>query len=50
MPDSKKMETKYATTMVGDEYDTSCFPDNTKGISTRAFINNMTVLMAALTK
>ena len=49
MPDSS-METKYATTMVGDEYDTSCFPDNTKGISTRAFINNMTVLMAALTK
>lgn len=42
---------RYATTLVGDEYDTSCYrPDKpVMGISTGTFISNMSVLIKALT-
>lgn len=40
---------EYETTMVGDEYDTSPYPDNKiKGISTRTYINNMLTLIEYL--
>jgi len=43
-------ETKYAATMVGDEYDTSPYTNEkpVKGISTQTFINNMTCLIQSV--
>jgi PelA/Pel-15E family pectate lyase len=40
---SPSKETKYASTFVGDEYDTSCYPSETSvmGISTAIYIANM---------
>jgi len=45
-------ETKYITTMVGDEYDTSPYTSEKpiKGISTQTFIGNMTCLIQSITK
>jgi PelA/Pel-15E family pectate lyase len=45
----KSYETKYADTMVGDEYDTSPYnnEEGVMGISTQAFIMNMTQLIKA---
>ena len=41
-------ETKYASTRVGDEYDTSCFESETpiKGIATSSYIANMAKLIS----
>ena len=42
-------DTRYGTTMVGDEYDTSPWGnDSVKGISTRTYIRNMSILMHSL--
>lgn len=50
MPTTSRDST-YMTTMCGDEYDTSPYPDHTTlGISTAAFVQNMTTLIAALRK
>lgn len=45
-------ETKYVTTMVGDEFDTSCFPnkENVMGISMSVYISNMMKLIGYLDK
>ena len=46
----KSKDTRYQSTMVGDEYDTSPFTPNTPvmGISTQTFIHNMTRLIHSL--
>lgn len=42
---------QYAQTMVGDEYDTSPFPNKeVKGISTRTYIWNMVALINSIRK
>ena len=48
--DIKSDETKYATTMVGDEFDTSPYSSEkpVMGISTATFINNMTTLIYSI--
>ena len=38
-------ETKYCSTNVGDEYDTSCYETDIMGITTRDFINKMGALI-----
>ncbi|NDW11392.1 pectate lyase [Bacteroides sp. 214] len=45
-------DTRYMETMVGDEYDTSPYQSKEKvmGISTRTFIENMSILIGALPK
>lgn len=45
-------ETKYAATMVGDEYDTSPYTSDkpVMGISTQTYINNMSALIKTLIK
>ncbi len=50
MPASEDI--RYMETMVGDEYDTSPYTPEKEvmGISTGAFIENMTVLMGELSK
>lgn len=41
----------YTNTMVGDEYDTSPYPNrDVKGISTQTYIRNMTILIQSLRK
>lgn len=46
---SKSNETKYGTTFVGDEYDTSPYTNTTvMGISTNDFIRNMSFLIQSL--